>query len=272
MISTKKWKSISHIIYSLGASIVILGALFKLNHYNYGIFTGETMLFVGLTTEAIIFFISAFEKPAKEYDWSLVYPELIGMEANATGKRGLDPDAFTNFNKMLEDASLDSNVFKKLGEGLRNLENTASQIGEISDASLATNNYVQSMNTASVAVRELAESHNINLESYRQVSNSVNESVVAMERNSSEYNAQMSLFNQNLASLNSFYEIQLNAERGRAEKKEQIEQDMKSAVASIAAGLESAKVFKQQSDMLAENLSSLNQVYGNMLSAMNVNR
>lgn len=271
-IGTKKWKTISHVIYSLGASIVILGALFKLNHYNFGIFTGESMLFVGLTTEAIIFFISAFEKPAKEYDWSLVYPELVGMEANATGKRGLDPDAFTNFNKMLENASVDSNVFKKIGEGLRKLEGTASQMGEISDASLATNNYVRSMNSASEAVKSLAESHTVNLESYRKVSDSVNESVAAMEKNSNEYNSQMSSFNQNLSSLNSFYEIQLKAEKNRAEKKEQIENGMKHAVESIAAGVESAKAFKQQSEMLAQNLSSLNKVYGNMLSAMNVNK
>lgn len=272
IIAEKKWKTISHIIYSLGASIVILGALFKLNHYNFGIFTGESMLFVGLTTEAIIFFISAFEKPAKEYDWSLVYPELIGMEANATGRRNLDPDMFTNFNKMLADANVDSNVFKKLGEGLRKLEGTASQMGEVSDASLATNKYVQSMNAASVAVQSLADSHSVNLESYKKVSDSVNSSVAAMEKNSTEYNTQMASFNKNLTSLNSFYEIQLKAEKNRAEKKEQIEKDMHKAVESIAAGVESAKVFKKQSEMLAENLTSLNKVYGNMLTAMNFNK
>lgn len=269
---TRKWKRISHIIYSLGAAIVILGALFKLNHYNVGPFTGESMLLVGLATEAIIFFISAFETPHKEYDWSLVYPELVGMEAGSPARKQLNTDGLSQLNELFASANLDAGVMEKLGKGIHNLENTASKLNDMSEASVATNNYVQSMNTATSAVKALAENHNLNLESYRKMSETFNGSISKMEENSGEYNKQMTTFNSNLASLNSMYEIQLKSTKERLAGQEQLQQNMGEVMQNLSVSLENSKNFKQQTDELAQNLSSLNRVYGNMLSAMNVSK
>ncbi|PVX52106.1 protein involved in gliding motility GldL [Balneicella halophila] len=270
---TKKWKRLSHIIYSVGAAIVILGALFKLNHYSFGPFTGETMLLVGLGTEAIIFFISAFETPHKEYDWSLVYPELVGLEAgSARPKLQTNTDGFAQLNELFASANIDSGVMEKLGAGINKLEVTASRLNDMSDASIATNNYVQSMNTATEAVKSLAENHNLNLESYKKMSETFNTSISKMEENSGEYNNQMNSFNKNLSSLNSMYEIQLKATKERLDNQERVGKGMNDVMENLSVSLENSKKFKEQSDELAQNLTALNKVYGNMLSAMNVSK
>jgi gliding motility-associated protein GldL len=74
-VSSKGYKNFMSKLYGWGASVVIIGALFKINHYSYA----DQLLIVGLSTEAIIFFFSAFEPPHADPDWSLVYPELAGM-------------------------------------------------------------------------------------------------------------------------------------------------------------------------------------------------
>lgn len=270
--ATKKWKRISHILYTWGASVVILGALFKLTHFNLGPLTGESMLWVGLLTEAFIFFISGLETPHKEYDWSLVYPELVGMEPGTPARKQLNTDGFSQLNELFASANLDAGVMEKLGKGIHNLENTASKLNDISEASVATNNYVQSMNTATSAVKALAENHNLNLESYRKMSETFNGSISKMEENSEEYNKQMTAFNSNLASLNSMYEIQLKSTKERLDGQEQLQQNMGEVMQNLSVSLENSKNFKQQTDELAQNLSSLNRVYGNMLSAMNVSK
>lgn len=270
--ATRKWKRISHIIYSVGAAVVMLGALFKLNHYSFGPFTGESMLLVGLATEAIIFFISSFEMPHKEYDWSLVYPELVGLEEGASQRKQMGVDGFSQLNALFANANIDSGVMEKLGAGINKLENTASKLNDMSDAAIATNKYVQSMNSATTAVKSLAENHNLNLDSYRKMSDTFNAAISKMEENSGEYNNQLSQFNNNLASLNSIYEIQLQATKERLESQQQVQNNMGEVMQNLSVSLENSKNFKQQTDELTQNLSSLNRLYGNMLSAMNVSK
>ena len=108
-------------IYGIGAAVVIVGAMFKILHLP----GADPMLIIGLTTEAVIFFFSAFEKPHEEYDWSLVYPELAGMddpdadEYGATATNRLSPTQ--ELDKMLEDAKIDGALIESLGTGFRNL-------------------------------------------------------------------------------------------------------------------------------------------------------
>ncbi len=270
-LTSRKWKRISHILYSWGASIVILGALFKLTHFSVGFLTGESMLWVGLLTEAFIFFISGLESPHKQYDWSLVYPELVGMEG-APRKKQIGTDGFAQLNELFASANIDSGVMEKLGAGINKLENTASKLNDISDASIATNNYVQSMNSATQSVKALADNNNLNLEAYRKVSDSLRGSIAQMESSSSEYNTHMSTFNKNLSSLNSMYEIQLKSTKERLDNQDKVQQNMGEVMNNLAASLENSKNFKQQTEELTHNLTSLNKVYGNMLSAMNVSR
>ena len=87
MAQSKSTKKLFNMAYGLGASVVIIGALFKILHWEFGPLTGGLLLAVGLITEALIFAISAFEPVDDEFDWSLVYPELAGGEADASRKQ-----------------------------------------------------------------------------------------------------------------------------------------------------------------------------------------
>ena len=133
-------------LYGIGASIVIIGALFKIQHWE----GASEMLILGLGTEAVIFFFSAFEPlPHDDPDWTLVYPQL------ATG-----PDAKTavqQLDNLLEDANIDSKLLKNLGDGMKNLGDQANKMSEMADAAGATQEFSDSLVKASNRVNQMAE-------------------------------------------------------------------------------------------------------------------
>ena len=202
--------------YGLGASIVILGALFKILHWEidlgFAVLTGGFLLAVGLITEAIIFAISAFEPVDDDLDWSLVYPELAG----GLGKSKDEPqDAegilSKKLDEMLKGAKIDSELMTSLGDGIRNFEGAVKGMAPTAEAMSSTKKYSEEMALAA---------------------------------------AQME-------SLNSLYKVQVESTSRQAEVNERV--------------VENAEQLKAQMEHLATNLSSLNGVYGGMLSAMNRN-
>ena len=197
-------------LYGWGASLVILGALFKIQHW-----TGAGLfLTIGLVTEAVIFFFSAFESAKEEPDWSLVYPELAYMK---------DPDKkgtpTQQLDKALERAKIEDELIESLGDGLRKFGETASKLNETVEAAGAI----------------------------------------------SEYNQQIAEGVKNMNALNSLYELQLQTSSQQMEASTQFLQN-------LSTSIEDSKRFQQEVGKLAENLSSLNEVYGNMLNAMNPNK
>jgi len=205
---SKKGKNLMSKLYGWGASVVILGAMFKILHWD----GADLMLTIGLTTEAVIFFISGFEKPHAEYDWSLVYPELAGMnDENLSPVRELD--------NMLEKAKVDDDLIQSLGDGLRKVNQAANGIG----------------------------------------------SVVEIADSTKEYSQQVSAAAQKLQNINSLYDDQIrsSAEQSEATKK---------MAANMTSSLDNAEQMRIELEMLKTNLSELNSVYGNMLSAMNVSK
>jgi len=135
-------------LYGWGASVVIIGALFKINHY-----TGaDIMLIIGLGTESCIFFFSAFEPPHVEPDWSLVYPQLAGMyhQGDIDSEKALAKGETVSqeLDKMLEKAKIGPELIQSLGDGLRNLNDTTSKLSKVSDASLANDQYVNTIKSA----------------------------------------------------------------------------------------------------------------------------
>ena len=132
-ITEAKWyKVMMPKLYGWGAALVILGALFKIEHYP----GASVMLAVGLGTEAIIFFFSAFEKPHEEPDWSLVYPELAHMK---------DPNAAKRPAQQLDDAlaksKIDNELIESLNEGLRSFGDSARQLNETVTAASGISEY-----------------------------------------------------------------------------------------------------------------------------------
>ncbi len=242
---SKQWKNFMAKLYGWGAAIVIIGALFKIQHWE----GASLMLILGLGTEAIIFAISAFEKPHQEPDWSLVYPQL------ATGE-GADKTPTQQLDDMLSKASIDSNMITKLGDGMRHLGEQASKMGEVADASVAAKGYSDSLVKASNRVDELSST-------YEEVSEGLTGLVKASAEGAST-GAGLAKMNENLNSLNDMYEGQLAQMHQNRELFEGIGELMKNLNDSV----EDTKVYKENISELAKNLASLNTVYGNMLNAM----
>ncbi len=133
-------------VYGWGAAVVLAGALFKIMHYP----GAEIMLLLGMGTEIIIFFLSAFEPPHEQPDWSLVYPELRGLEP--TGPRNKGGGGGSDLAALIESGNLEPEVVEKLSAGIKKLANTTSQLSDVSDASLATESYLQNLKQAGDAV------------------------------------------------------------------------------------------------------------------------
>jgi gliding motility-associated protein GldL len=172
LVKTKGYKNFMSKLYGWGAAVVIIGALFKINHY-----TGaDIMLIIGLGTESLIFFFSAFEPPHVEPDWSLVYPQLAGIyhadEVDA-GKAFTTKDTVSQeLDKMLEKAKIGPELIASLGTGMTNLAETTSKLSNVADASLANDKYVSTMKSAT-------ESASVLNEAYRKTSQSLDQNVQA---------------------------------------------------------------------------------------------
>ncbi|WGH74100.1 gliding motility protein GldL [Tenacibaculum tangerinum] len=209
MAQSKSTKKLFNMAYGLGASVVILGALFKILHWPFG----NEMLILGMITEAIVFALSAFESVEDELDWTKVYPELAdGKTTGKKGKEATPEDAQSMLSQkldtILKEAKLDAQLVSRLGDSIKNFEGAVQPLASATQSISATNSYNEQMSRAA---------------------------------------AQME-------SLNSLYQTQVeNASR---------QADLNSAM------VENSQRLQEQMQSLATNLSSLNGVYGGMLTAM----
>ena len=154
-VNGKRFKNFMAKLYGIGAAVVILGALFKIMHWE----GANYMLVVGLGTEAVIFLFSAFEKPATDYDWSLVYPEL------ATGDGGERALSVTEqLDTALQDGGIDSALIERLGDGMRSLSETAGSLSGAVDAAGATAAYSEQLNSAASNIENLNALYAVQLE------------------------------------------------------------------------------------------------------------
>jgi gliding motility-associated protein GldL len=145
------YKKIMAKVYGIGAAVVILGALWKILHLP----GASAMLIAGLGTEAIIFFLSAFEPPHEMPDWSLVYPELVGLEPRDRGHGG---GGGSELAALVQGGHLDVSTVEKLGEGIKKLSSTANSLSHLSEANMATEAYLQTMKSATTSVGNLSTS------------------------------------------------------------------------------------------------------------------
>lgn len=205
MAQSKRSKKIMNMVYGLGAAIVILGALFKIQHITILGISGGFMLTLGLIVEAGVFAVSAFEPVDEDLDWSKVYPELGDSDAEATGANGMLSQKLDN---LLREAELDNALITSLGNSIKDFKGAAQGLTAASETISTTNSYNEEMAKA----------------------------VSQME------------------SLNGLYQVQVQ----NADKQAELNNSL----------AENSERLKQQMESLAENMASLNGVYGGMLSAM----
>ena len=292
IVQSSGWKNFMAKLYGLGASIVIVGALFKIMHWPFA----GTLLSVGLLTEACIFFFSAFEPLHEEVDWTLVYPELAGIVdedeiAQYKGTTRGGSSALEKFDSLIESAEITPDLFRKLGQGLNNLSETTSKLSNISDASVATNEYVDNIRTAASTINEHTETYvqsSVDLkesvgklsESYDKTTNLIEESgrnyqqlsdsFSHIQDGSKSYSEQLETLNKNLSALNAVYELQLQGTNEHLKATEDLYSGLDQMMEDLKSSAEDSKRYREEVAKLSDNLSALNTIYGNMLSAMNV--
>ncbi len=212
MAKSKAGKKIMNMVYGLGASVVIIGALFKLTHWEFGFLNGTVMLAAGLLTEALIFAIAAFEPVEEELDWTNVYPELAGGPAKE--KKGGKVVEATNeeslskkLDNMLKEAKIDAALMDSLGTSIKNFEGAAKNIAPTVDAVATTKKYSEEMTLAATQLESLNGLYKVQLESASKQA-AANEEIAA---NAGELKKQMASLSSNLASLNSVYGGMLSA-------------------------------------------------------------
>ena len=281
------FKNFMKYLYGWGASVVLIGALFKLTHWP----GANALLTVGLIVEAFIFFFSAFEPLHEELDWTLVYPQLAGLDGvvDVMGEKDslpATPNAILKFNEMIEKAG-DTNLFEKFGSGIEKLNTQVTQMSEISDAGVATNEFTDNMKNAASAVSSLADTYTKSSESvsysteslsdafngvsqkvtkggeefaeaYQRLTSSMDLDFSSLKEGNSEYNTHIGSLNKNLSALNAIFELQLN------------ETDLEQMMSDLQGSVEHSKKYNTEITKLGQKLEALNTVYGNMLSAMNV--
>lgn len=210
-VNSKRFKNFMAKLYGWGAAVVILGAMFKIIHLP----GADYMLVIGLTTEAVIFFFSAFEKPHEEYDWTLVYPELAGMtdeEEEYGAQKGLS--ATQELDRMLEDAKIDSELIESLGSGLRRFGDAATKLSETSEAAAATGAYNEQLALASKNMESLNALYAVQLESsanHMEAQNNLMEKLSASINDSERLGTEVSSLVNNMTQLNSVYGGMLSA-------------------------------------------------------------
>ena len=212
MAQSKSTKKLFNMAYGLGASVVIIGALFKILHWEFGPLTGGLLLAVGLITEALIFAISAFEPVDDEYDWSLVYPELANGESKGNKndvKQAQEAEGILGrkLDEMLKEANIDSQLFNSLGESIRSFEGAAKDIAPTTDAIQNTQKYSEELSHAAAQMESLNSLYKVQLESASRQA-SINEEVV---QNAGALKEQMESLATNLSSLNGVYGGMLSA-------------------------------------------------------------
>ena len=211
MAQTRAYKKTMNFVYGMGAAVVIIGALFKIQHFSFGFLTGGLMLSIGLGVEAIIFAISAFDTPEDELDWARVYPELSeeGLFAEEGQKNvGADGMLSQKLDNLLQEAKIDVSLMESLGTSMQNFHSAAEGLSAASGSVASTNKYNEEVSKAALQME----------------------------------------------SLNSLYKVQVENSSKQAELNNEV--------------AENTEKLKEQMEALANNLSSLNGVYGGMLSAM----
>lgn len=242
-------------VYGLGAAVVIIGAWAKILHLKIADF----MLTVGLLTEALIFTVSAFEPVHEDVDWSRVYPELAeDFDVSKLNKGSVSQQ----LDKMLEDSKVSPELIDGLGTGLKSLSDNVASMTNLSSATIATNEYVGNVQKASQSIEGINSS-------YVNAAEALN-NLASSGSNTREYQEQMDKMSKNLSQLNSIYELEIAESNNHIKAINTFVGNLSRVINNLAETEQQTAAFQSEMDKLSRNLSSLNSVYGGMLSAMNM--
>lgn len=248
-------------VYGIGAAVVIVGALFKILHME----GAALMLTVGLLVEAAIFFLSAFEPKHSEIDWSKVYPELAddydGPSARPKAVAApVQTGASAQMDKMLAEAKVGPELIKSLGDGMKNMADSAKKMSNLSDAAVATNEYAGNVKSASKSLSEMNKSYATAMEAMSGMADAT--------KDTKEYHTQVQTVTKSLGALNAVYEMELKDASSHTKALNKFYSNVSGALESMAEAGKETSAFQAELNKLTSNIGALNKVYGNMLTAM----
>ncbi|MBV6643896.1 MAG: gliding motility protein GldL [Cyclobacteriaceae bacterium] len=247
-------------IYGIGAAIVIVGAMFKILHLP----GAGPMLGIGLTTEAVIFFLSAFEPKHKDPDWAKVYPELAddydGPSAPKRVTSSAPQGTSAQLDKVLADAKVGPELISSLGQGMKTLADSANKMSKLGDASVATNEYANNVRTASKTLVDMNKSYNVSMEAMTAMADAT--------KDAKEYHGQVQNVTKSLSALNALYEMELKDSQSHTKALNKFYTNVTAALEGMAEAGKETAVFQGELNKLTANIANLNKVYGNMLTAM----
>lgn len=267
-------KYIKNFIIGVGAGIVLLGALFKLQHWpGAGI-----MLSIGMFTEVFIFVLLGVLPPPKDYYWERYYPDVDKnphVEAYKKGIKFASPEkpvlgggsgsgggggATEAFDKMLTESNINKPALERLSSSLQNFGKTIDDIKDVSGLALATSQYTEATKEAATEINKLKDTYagaTQTLQSFNDASESTH-----------QFHNQVQVLSKNLGSLNQIYEVELQDANNHLKAMNKFYSNLVSASDSMASSADDAIAAKEEIAKLSKNLGALNSVYGNMLSAM----
>ena len=274
--------------YSLGASVVIIGAMFKILHLP----GAGTMLGIGMSVEAFLFALGIFDQPHKEFDWDKVYDFEGEQNTMSLGQGsyqgGGQPQSTVQASRSVGlnySETINDDDVKKLSEGIKNLTQTAEQFNVLSNVMGATDQFVKNIEGANYATGKFISNQETLNTATGLLANSyqgISDNMDTVDKNTKLYATKVDNINKNLSSINSIYEIQLKNIQAQSEGltqqtdrlrtvNEELNvivvdvQKMKSATSIAAIETEN---YKSATIKLAKQVADLNQVYGNMLNAL----
>ena len=279
-------KKVVGAVYSLGASVVIIGALFKIMHFP----GAGAMLMIGMGIEALLFALGCLDKPHTEFHWNNVFPQLLG--------HGADPELIEEMKSRpcptlmggttgteTSTPTLDAKELESLKAGVANLAKTASQLNELATVTTATNNLTAKLDAASQAAEQFAQAGKTVVEKSSELCNTytqVSEDMQKVVAGTKAYENQVVAVGAQLQKLNAVYELQLNtlqaqvdAYKAQTEKVAGVTTQVETLVANVqtmntvaAEALKSQEAYAAGAKQLANQVADLNKVYGNMLNAL----
>ena len=250
LVRSKAYKNFMAKLYGWGAAVVIVGALFKIMHWP----GANIMLIAGMGTETIIFFLSAFEPPHKEWDWSLVYPELAGMAEENMLEPELDENGnpilpesqdplSAKLDKMLADANISPELMDRLGQGMQNLAESANSMNNMANVTAATDKFVNNMDNVAGQAGKLLESMQGAPEAISTLSAIYRETAESLGGEVS-YVEEMKKMSASLSSINAMYEMQINNAAAQMNLNKEFEEKMATMLTNFSDSAEGITKYK----------------------------
>jgi gliding motility-associated protein GldL len=263
---TEKGKYLKNLIIGVGACIVLIGALGKIQHWSIG----GPLLTAGMLTEAFIFAMLGILPPHKDYYWEKIYPgidvspeEELAKKGALAAKKAGTPDSLSPmqaFDKMMEEAAINPANLNKLGKNFEKLGSVVENIKDMSDVTAATNEYSSSARTAAGALGQMSSTFAGATQTMSAFNSAADDTL--------NFHKQVQVLSGNLNSLNQIYEVELTDANNHLKAMNKFYSNLVNASEAMSASAQDAISAKEQMATLSKNLTALNGIYGNMLSAM----